>query len=362
MNSSRDTNPWLSVIIPVYNAEKYLCECLDSITAQTFGDFEVILADDGSSDSSGEICRTYAEKDSRIRYFQKENGGAYQTRIYGAEKAVGTYIAFCDADDFYADRNAFGIIHDELSNGNYSALQFGYLKKYNHLKRSIKSVKKSVSVDRQTFYSQEYPKLLCSYWDGSHLTTNVWNKVYHNKLLKYLPGSNMSERVFWGDDQILNLHLLSGCESLRIIPNSLYCYRQLSGGTNHFSTHTMEDVDTIKKYQLYYLDSYSDDSRSQMEKVLFFEQADWFLYYVQQAMDHLDKKQLTALIENTLQLPRFKIAREYYLTNKEDDREEVNLLRKADAESYIIKAKENNGNKSAKDITVGFLKKIYASV
>ena len=67
MISSRDNCPWLSVIIPIYNKEKYLCECLDSITAQTFGDFEVILADDGSTDSSGEICRAYAGKDSRMQ-------------------------------------------------------------------------------------------------------------------------------------------------------------------------------------------------------------------------------------------------------------------------------------------------------
>lgn len=361
MNNSEKC-PWLSVIIPIYNKEKYLSECLNSITAQTFSDFEVILVDDGSTDSSGEICRAYAGKDSRMHYFKKQNGGVYQTKIFGTEKASGTYITFCDSDDFYADKNAFRVMHDELASGNYSVLQFGYFKKYNHLKRVIKAVNKPISVDSRTFLSREYPKLLCSHWDSSHLTTSVCNKVYHHKLLNNLPKYDESERVFWGDDQILNLHLLSGGEPLRIIPDSLYCYRRFSGGTNDFSLHTMEDVDTIKKYQLYFLNSYSGDSKSQMEKVLFFEQADWFFKYVQQALDHLDEKQLTYLIEATLQLPRFKIAREYYLTNKEESREAANLLRNADADSYIIKAREYHDRKSVKDILVSFLKKIYASI
>ena len=362
MISSRDNCPWLSVIIPIYNKEKYLRECLDSITAQTFGDFEVILADDGSTDSSGEICKAYAERDSRMHYFKKENGGVFQTKIFGAEKASGTYITFCDSDDFYADKNAFRVMYDELASGSYSVLQFGYFKKYNHLKRIIKAVNEPVIVDRETFLSREYPKLLCSHWDSSRLTTSVCNKVYHRKLFENLPRSDESERVFWGDDQIINLHLLSKGESLRIIPKPLYCYRRFSGGTNDFSLHTMEDVDTIKKYQLYFLDSYSGDSKNQMKEVLFYELADWFFNYVQQALNHLDKKHLRSLIEDTLQLPRFKLAEEYYLTNKEESREAANLLRKADADSYIIKATEYHSKKSAKDLLISFLKKIYASV
>ena len=105
-----------------------------------------------------------------------------------------------------------------------------------------------------------------------------------------------------------------------------------------------------------------NDSKNQMKEVLFFELADWFFNYVQQALNHLDKKHLRSLIEDTLQLPRFKLPEEYYLANKEESREAANLLRKADADSYIIKATEYHSKKSAKDILVSFLKKIYASV
>ena len=82
-------NPKISVIVPVYNVEKYLCRCIDSILAQTFTDFELLLIDDGSKDSSGEICEEYAGKDARIRVFHKQNGGVSTARNLGIDKAQG---------------------------------------------------------------------------------------------------------------------------------------------------------------------------------------------------------------------------------------------------------------------------------
>ncbi len=94
------TNPKISVIVPVYNVERYLPRCIDSILAQTFTDFELLLIDDGSKDSSGEICDEYASKDSRVRVFHKENGGVSSARNVGLDNARGEWIAFCDSDDW----------------------------------------------------------------------------------------------------------------------------------------------------------------------------------------------------------------------------------------------------------------------
>ena len=90
----------ISVIVPVYNTEKYLNKCLDSILAQTFTDFELILIDDGSTDNSGKICDEYAEKDSRVKVFHKENGGVSRARNLGIDNASGEYLSFIDSDDF----------------------------------------------------------------------------------------------------------------------------------------------------------------------------------------------------------------------------------------------------------------------
>ena len=93
------STPKISVIVPVYNAEKYLRRCIDSILAQTFTDFELLLIDDGSKDCSGAICDEYAEKDWRIRVFHKKNGGAAEARNVGIGNARGEWMTFIDADD-----------------------------------------------------------------------------------------------------------------------------------------------------------------------------------------------------------------------------------------------------------------------
>lgn len=92
--------PLISIIVPVYKAEKYLNRCLDSILAQTMPDFELLLIDDGSPDRSGEICDEYAAKDSRVRVFHKENGGVASARQMGTEMASGLYSIHCDPDDW----------------------------------------------------------------------------------------------------------------------------------------------------------------------------------------------------------------------------------------------------------------------
>ena len=90
----------ISVIVPVYNVEKYLSRCVDSILAQTYENLEIILVDDGAKDSSGAICDEYAAKDGRVRVIHKENGGLSSARNAGIEAATGAYLAFVDSDDW----------------------------------------------------------------------------------------------------------------------------------------------------------------------------------------------------------------------------------------------------------------------
>ena len=96
--------PKISVIVPVYNTEKYLHRCVDSILAQAFADFELLLVNDGSKDKSGAICDEYAAKDSRVRVFHKENGGVSSARNVGIENAKGKWITFVDSDDWVSFR------------------------------------------------------------------------------------------------------------------------------------------------------------------------------------------------------------------------------------------------------------------
>lgn len=107
----------ISIIIPVYNSEKYLEKCLDSVLAQTFTDFEVLLINDGSADESGNICDDYAQKDSRIRVFHKHNGGVSAARNLGLNNAKGEWICFMDSDD-YLDANYLKALLDSVKNND----------------------------------------------------------------------------------------------------------------------------------------------------------------------------------------------------------------------------------------------------
>ena len=103
--------PAFSVIVPVYNAEKTLQRCVDSILAQTFEDFELILINDGSKDQSGDICDEYAAKDSRVKTVHKTNGGVSSARNAGLRIAQGEYIAFIDSDDYIDNDYLLGFKH-----------------------------------------------------------------------------------------------------------------------------------------------------------------------------------------------------------------------------------------------------------
>ncbi len=117
----------ISIIIPVYNVEKYLKDCLNSILNQSFYDIEIILVDDGSTDSSGKICDDYALKDSRIRVFHKENGGVSIARNLGLDKALGDWVMFVDADDFLLQNSIVTLF--QAANRDNSDIVFGNAKR-----------------------------------------------------------------------------------------------------------------------------------------------------------------------------------------------------------------------------------------
>ena len=93
-------NPKISIIVPIYNAEKYLSRCLDSILSQTFCDFEVLLIDDGSTDMSSNICEQYGLKDNRFRIYHKKNEGVAVARQWGLDQAIGKFVIHVDSDDW----------------------------------------------------------------------------------------------------------------------------------------------------------------------------------------------------------------------------------------------------------------------
>lgn len=117
--------PKFTVIVPVYNVEKYLDECVQSVINQTFTDWELLLVDDGSTDSSPQMCDNYSSVDSRIKVLHQKNGGASAARNNGLDNASGEYVVFLDSDDYYNDKNALDYLNSKTKTKNPDIIMFG---------------------------------------------------------------------------------------------------------------------------------------------------------------------------------------------------------------------------------------------
>lgn len=168
--------PEISIIVPVYNAERYLRQCLDSIIAQTFTDWECILVDDGSKDKSGSICDEYAQKDNRFRVIHKENGGVSSTRNLGLSEAKGNYICFLDSDD----RMKLELLKTCIEKiGDSDVLIFGFERfGYRTDRMTLKDLKVSGKEDCKSFLYE-----LKENGETSEFFCFPWNKLYKRDLL-----------------------------------------------------------------------------------------------------------------------------------------------------------------------------------
>lgn len=126
-------NPKISVIVPVYNGEKFMHRCIDNILAQTFTDFELIIVDDGSTDDTGAICDGHAGKDKRVRVFHKQNGGVSSARNLGLEMAVGDWIVFVDCDDTITDTYLEDLMQDGIPASSLVVASYSNIGRERHL-------------------------------------------------------------------------------------------------------------------------------------------------------------------------------------------------------------------------------------
>ena len=135
--TSNEKDITISVIVPIYNAEKYLVKCIDSIIKQTYPKLEIILIDDDSIDGSLKICQKYEEQDDRVIVIHKENGGLVAARKTGLKYAKGMYVTFVDADD-YIDLNTYEILMHKLDSCKVDVVAFGLLEEYSDRMRACR--------------------------------------------------------------------------------------------------------------------------------------------------------------------------------------------------------------------------------
>lgn len=208
--------PRISVIVPVYGVEKQVGRAIESVQAQTFSQFELILVDDGSPDASGAICDSYAETDQRIRVIHQENGGAARARNAAIHIACGEYLFFMDADD-WCEPTMLERMVSAADEHNLDLLICGfYIDTYyaqDKFFREIKSVPSRVFASAEDFHEHAH-----ELFDRNLLYT-PWNKLFR---ASYLKQHNIEFPQVWWDDLPFNLAVLRDIERVAVIEDAFY--------------------------------------------------------------------------------------------------------------------------------------------
>ena len=220
-----NTNPIISVIVPIYNVEKYIRRCIESILAQTFADFELLLVDDGSSDNCPSVCDSYAERDTRVIVIHKANGGLPAARKSGFERAKGDYIAFVDGDD-WVELQYLELLYACAKENNSDLVFCGFKKQYAH---KTECEDHQLPADKNDMVSL-------------YLRFPVYMNSFCNKLIR----TNLLQKddvsfpfgISMGEDMFVTFKLVQYASRISQVHEALYNYDR---SNEHSITHTITE-------------------------------------------------------------------------------------------------------------------------
>jgi glycosyltransferase involved in cell wall biosynthesis len=232
-------NNIVSIIVPVYNTEKYLPRCIESILEQTYKNIELILINDGSSDRSGEICDEFARKDNRIIVEHRKNSGVSDARNTGILMCSGEYLQFVDSDD-YIDKDMTRLLVNAIKFEKADLVICGYIIMQNE---NGEYMIKSYSHDKSLSFEQ-FMDIYDELYSNIYLNL-IWNKIYSTRIIKenkIIFNSNFD----LGEDLLFNLEVIKRCNNFSIIPSSLYYYVQYND-KNNLTRKPRENIYEIQK-------------------------------------------------------------------------------------------------------------------
>lgn len=242
----------LSIVVPVYNIEPYLEQCVNSLINQDFGDYEIILVDDGSKDRCPQICDDFAERSDRIRVVHKKNGGLVSARRAGVEIAAGQYIGYVDGDD-WVEPNFCSTVNRYIEEYDPDLINFNFYNNANGKDYEENPGKFLGLYNKKELKEKVYCKMLCDREEPFFtfgIMPNVWNKVFKADLLK----ANLctDDSITFGEDVASSYFCILDADTVYFANDFLYHYRRnLSSMTKAYNRRMPENC----KHLLDYLDS-----------------------------------------------------------------------------------------------------------
>lgn len=244
--------PKLSIIIPVYNVEKYIRECLDSVKKQTFKNFEVILINDGSQDNSGAICDEYAATDSRFKVFHKENGGVASARNLGLDNANGEWVTFVDPDDCLVSDKVYEEIF-ALDINDVDMVKFQLVKGEILADTIVQENPMQKPMNERILREEQFKSEIYSYG-------NIWNMIMRRNII----GDLRFENIHIGEDGLFMRIAMLGMDRIMEINKAYYFYRyNPNSATRTYKPTDLEDrlFYTTKLKSVYEKSLYYDEER-----------------------------------------------------------------------------------------------------
>lgn len=233
----------ISLIVPIYNVEKYLNRCVDSIIRQTYSEIEIILINDGSTDNCLEICNKYKKQDKRIIVVDKENGGLSDARNAGIEIATGKYIMFIDSDD-WIDSNMVNRLYSLISKKDACIAQCDFARVYND--ENIYFNNENINI--KVMDSKE--AMISIYKNNGVKSIVTWNKIYKKELFNTIrfPKGKIHE------DEFTTYKLFDKCKKIIDTDEVMYYYRQRDGSImkSEFSIKRLDVIEAIKERIKYF--------------------------------------------------------------------------------------------------------------
>lgn len=242
--------PKVSIIVPIYNVEKYLDRCMQSLLNQTLKDIEIILVDDGSPDDCSKMCDEYAKKDERVKVIHKKNAGLGMARNSGLDIATGEYVAFVDSDDF-TDVDAYSSLYHKAKEANADVVYAGFV-----MQKSDKTESECFVLDKE-WVGKEIQSFLKSLIfdtkpDKETIWMSVWNAIYRRDLIETNRIRFYSEREILSEDILFHTMLLPLCSKIVCIPKTFYHYCYNGTSLTHCKFNPTKIQCNIKLYETLY--------------------------------------------------------------------------------------------------------------
>ena len=250
----------ISIIVPIYNAEKTIRRCIKSIQNQTFTDWELLLIDDGSTDQSADICDEYALEDKRIEAIHKENGGVSSARNEGIKHSKGDYILMLDSDDSL-ELNTCESLMTMSEEKKTDCIVFGFKQSSG----SIWTARENKDYNSVLDFKKDF-----SYWLSTELLSSSVNKLYKKSLIQHLYPENIS----FGEDLIFCLSYLKQCHSISFITDTFYLHNNLNTNSicHTFSENRIFEIELWHTAVLDYIGNDLDEKlyRKYLKDILFY--------------------------------------------------------------------------------------------